>query len=101
MTKERKVLAWLALVGSLVICCPCALCSGFEAVSSFAAAPTPEMLAPFVPEGMVFSPQYLTIMALAFAIAALIALVVGVVGVVWGVRMLLSTPRKQGQPTTG
>jgi hypothetical protein len=82
MTKERRILSWVALAGSLLVCCPCAALSSFVAfiggysmLGNTAGAPARDDLFNMI----------------AFGTLGSVAVVVGLALFYWGVRNLLTT----------
>jgi hypothetical protein len=100
MTAERKALAWLAVVGSVVACLPCALLFGLYTTWAFA-------VFRLTPEGyrwMFYDnpPQeFWGATALPAIFMALVALVPGIIFLVLGIRTLLRARPEQGEPTAG
>lgn len=80
MTTERKTLPWLAFIGSLALCLPCACLSGFFTVLGVGALTIPGFSDNQPTEDAFFTGL--------FAVITIIALIPGIVLLVWGVRHL-------------
>ena len=89
MSKERKILAWAALVGSIVACGPCACLSGLLSL----AGGLGNLEDPSYEWGI--SDTALLVVTSIFTVAVAIA---GIVFFVWGIRTLLSSDSGQVQP---
>ncbi len=99
MTRGRKILAWVAFVGSLVMCFPSACCFGFYAFGSFMASTlSPEKLASFSGSGDAPGPEFYRTAIVPLGFGALVALVVGIICLIWGVRTLMRNRPERGEP---
>jgi hypothetical protein len=80
MNQNRKTFAWVALIGSLVACLPCACLSGFFTVLGTGALTIPDFS-----ENSTAEDTFFTVL---FALITLVALILGLISLVWGVRTL-------------
>lgn len=100
MTKERKILAWLSLAGSVVACFPSACLAGLAALWVIgASALSTEALEEFIGRGAP-PPQFWGAMVVPLAIGAFVVFALGMTFLVWGARALLAAAPEPGQSTT-
>ena len=94
---ERRILALVALVGSLVACFPTACCFGFYAFGNIMAlVADPRMIeAAAGTAGEVPPPSTFVTMGVVSTLGALIALGVGIACLVWGIRTLMRARSEQ------
>jgi hypothetical protein len=90
LTMERKILALVALVGSLVACFPTACCLGFYGLGGF----TGLMVDPRMIEAAAGAEgppgrEFFVLLGVGSTLGALVALGVGIACLVWGIRTLL------------
>ncbi len=103
MIMERKTLALVAVVGSLVACLPTACCLGFFGLGGIVALMAdPRMIeAAAGTGGEVPTRGTFVAMGLGSTFGALVALGVGIACLVWGIRMLTRARSAQGEGATG
>jgi len=83
MSRQREILAWSALIGSIAICGPCAACGGLFSVGGIGALI--DSTQPYTPQ---FSPGDWFFLVV-IAILTIAVMVVGLIFFAWGVRTLL------------
>jgi hypothetical protein len=86
---ERKILAWLGMAVSLLVCFPCACIAALgsvwaAALSVLSAAEIEDFLGPGTPPS-----QFWGAMTVPMAIIALVVLALALIFLIWGARTLL------------
>ena len=102
MTQERKIMAWVAVVGSVVACFPTACCLAFYGFGGIVALlADPRMIEAAAGSGEPPSRSLFTAMGVGSTLGALVALAIGIVALVWGIRALRRASAEKAEVMEG
>jgi hypothetical protein len=100
MTQERKIMAWVAVVGSVVACCPTACCLAFYGFGGIVGLLVdPRMIEAAAGSGEAPPRWIFTALGVCSTLGALVALGIGIGALVWGIRVLRRASAEKAEVT--